>query len=109
MKWFLLAVAILLIGLGGVLFVVLAQMFIASHANAHDWYDSGCCYGSHCRPAHPGEIQEIRGGYWIPRAAEFIPYGDPRIHISKDGDWHRCTADQKEENPTICIYIPATS
>lgn len=74
---------------------------------AMSWYGWDCCHDSHCRPVLPGEVQEMPGGYSIPAANEFIKFGDGRIKPSKDSELHRCTEDQKPENPTICLYVPA--
>lgn len=102
---------------------------LATFLLVHDWYDPGCCSGRDCRPAIVGEVTKTMEGWSVvnrlPTAPAIagtpspfskapvcervlIPFGDARIHYSKDVAMHVCFAYNGCQ--PLCLYIaePAT-
>lgn len=89
----------------------------ASDADAHEavsgWsYPMQCCSGYDCRPIGGSEsdkaerVYETALGYRFLTSDEVIPYGDPRVKVSPDGEYHWCTVQGKSDGKTICLFVP---
>jgi hypothetical protein len=92
-------------------FIIIAMFAPAGSVRAHDapsgWaYDMSCCSNQDCHP-EPREVRATSLGWLITATGETIPYGDGRIHESKDGDFHRCAnGAAKQDHSTRCLYVP---
>lgn len=96
--------------LGALALVLCLGSGAGAHEAASGWtYDYNCCHSLDCRPVKEGEIEPIKGGYFIPASGELVGYTDPRIRSSGDGAVHRCSYGGRAEAKTICLYIPAGS
>ena len=70
-------------------------------AHAHGLYDAGCCSEDDCAP-FKGTVEENDRGYQL-SDGRFVAYGDKRIRMSFDKQFHTC---QNSYNPLICLYVP---
>lgn len=91
------ALAVALI-LGG-----LVLMLAAVCAVAHSWYDPWCCNGDDCKQIGPDEVVAGPKGFQV-KGRWFVPYGDPSIRQSQDGDYHAC---EYPKGTLRCFYVPA--
>lgn len=83
--------------------LVLILLAIALHAaKGHSWYEAECCNTSDCRPAQPDEVRELADGYHV--WGTVVPYGDKRIRVSVDNDFHVCGFQRSRF--VRCIYVP---
>lgn len=88
-------------------------------AKPQGWsYPFACCSGYDCRevgtPHRAAGTEGIRisekpGGYEISSTRELIPYGDPRIKDSPDGQFHWCSVAGSAVGRTICLFAPPRS
>ena len=78
------------------------EAFVAAYILAHGWYEPSCCSDKDCRPAHKGEIVNTGTSYRI--GTVDIPYNDPRVRMSQDGQFHVC---KPPHTHIRCIYVPA--
>ncbi len=68
-------------------------------------YPFACCASLDCRSASTGEVTESPDGYHTP--GDVISYGDKRIKISPDGEFHWCSHQAGlDAGKTICLFVP---
>lgn len=82
--------------------VVCAILGMITAVNAHGWYDTGCCSEKDCAP-YKGTVVETDKGFQL-SDGRFVPYGDKRIRVSFDKEFHTC---ENSYNPLICLYVPS--
>lgn len=87
---------------------VSAVLAVPTASSAHEapagWqYDYSCCSDKDCAPTR-SPVSATARGWLITSTGETIPYGDHRLHDSKDGDFHRCAVGATNE--TRCLYVP---
>ena len=89
-------------------FVVLCTAASFAHTSHTDWqYDQECCHEKDCRPARPGEVQEVRGGWLVTQYQEFIAYDSEKVRKSPDGAFHVCAYEGEGVEPyVLCLYVP---
>lgn len=105
--------------LGGAAAIALACMLsalpsmLSGPAQAHEApsgfrYLSSCCSDQDCRPADPGEIVPVSGGWHVVPSNLYVVSNDHRIHESPDGRFHICNVEAGNRKSAFwCIYIPA--
>lgn len=105
--------------LGGAAAIALACMLsalpsmLSGPAQAHEApsgfrYLSSCCSDQDCRPADPGEIVPVSGGWHVVPSNLYVVSNDHRIHESPDGGFHICNVEAGNRKSAFwCIYIPA--
>jgi hypothetical protein len=91
-------------------------LLVSSHsAKAHSFYDPKCCSGTDCAPVSEVNLKPVKGGWRLhiapgehPTVKQvidvLIPYGDPKIHPSPDGQPHACVGPNTQV--IFCIYVP---
>lgn len=97
------------------LVIVLALIVqgLVSIARAHEApsgfrYLSSCCSDQDCRPADPGEIVPVSGGWHVVPSNIYVVSNDHRIHESPDGRFHICNIRAGDRTSGFwCLYIPA--
>ncbi len=82
-----------------------------SGARAHDaptgWaYGFECCSLDDCYQLKT-TVTATKTGWLIAETGELIPYGDSRLHASKDEFFHRCAFNGGADRRAICLYVPA--
>ena len=96
-------------------FAAFAALFVLSggeYAGAHDApsgfrYPSYCCSETDCRPADPGEIVAVSGGWHVVPSNTYVAPNDHRIHDSPDGRFHICNITAGDRASGFwCLYIP---
>jgi hypothetical protein len=90
----------------GVLALVGFMLIGVGLALSHSFYDNACCNTTDCYPVAEGAIVEKIDGFEIVATGEFIKRDEPKVRLSPDGQWHRCSYGGKPEAGTICIYVP---
>lgn len=110
---------------------ILLSLLLAGPAAAHSWYDSDCCSDKDCAPVSPSAITIRSDGYLatlnpgdhptvVRRTSRLIPFTDPDVRPSLDGEWHVCVAPfftdygdmgrmsgvQTGNSEPLCIYVP---
>lgn len=71
-------------------------------------YLSSCCSDQDCRPADPGEIVPVSGGWHVVPSNLYVVSNDHRIHESPDGRFHICNIRAGDRTSGFwCLYIPA--
>lgn len=85
-------------------------------ADAHEapagWsYPLACCSLIDCREVGAGTSSPVRiveesGGFRVSTTGEVIPYSDPRVRQSPDGEFHWCSTAGSDVGDTICIFAP---
>ncbi|MFC3071507.1 hypothetical protein [Shinella pollutisoli] len=80
-------------------------------ARAHDapsgWsYPFACCSNDDCRPVAETAVGEGPAGYVVRATGEVVPYADPRVRASPDGDFHWCSVAGEATSRTICLFVP---
>lgn len=101
--------------LGGAAAVLVASLLIGAPdvGRAHEApsgfrYLSSCCSDQDCRPADPGEIVPVSGGWHVVPSNIYVVSNDHRIHESPDGRFHICNVEAGNRKSAFwCIYIPA--
>lgn len=100
--------------------LLLALCAATSSAMAHTapsgWdYDPACCSGRDCAPVASSMIRASPSGYLVEIPAGghpfvsgqplsvLIPYSDPRVRPSGDGEKHACIGPSRH---VFCIYVP---
>ena len=68
-------------------------------------YERWCCDNRDCRPEH-GNVTAIDTGWLVEATGEVIKYGDSRIRMSQDGDFHRCVIREKTDDRGSLAAIP---
>lgn len=73
---------------------------------AHSWYDTECCSGQDCAPSAATPVEELADGYHL--MGQVVPYGDRRIRVSPDKDFHICSSAGSRQPGAwiICLYVP---
>lgn len=94
--------------------IALIAATIASAAAAHDaptgWsYPASCCSTTDCRAVPASRVKETAAGYVIQISNETVPYRDPRVKDSPDGDLHLCTVGGSDIGRTLCLFVPPRS
>lgn len=103
-----------------VAFLIAALCFIlgwpVDRADAHEaptgWsYPLACCSSIDCRQVGRGTASPVRiiegpDGFRVSTTNEVIPYGDPRVRQSPDGEFHWCSTAGSDVGSTICIFAP---
>ena len=113
--WSLIAKGIFYLFAAGIIWL---GLFRFADAFAHDWYDQDCCNNRDCREAHPDEVVERDGGYWIESSQEHFAYDNPRVRpMSPDGKYHVCQWKEVRHYGqnfstvgkvyTRCLYTPS--
>jgi hypothetical protein len=82
---------------------------LATGASPHDapsgWaYDPGCCGGHDCRAIADSAVEHVFRGWRIKATGEV--FDDKAVRWAKDGHWHRCSQDGREDAITFCLYRP---
>jgi hypothetical protein len=113
-------------GFLAIIFFFLLALIWITPAIAHDapsgWsYDTSCCNTTDCRPAdgaygtreHSMLIREVAEGFLVTRPSgksyptDLVKWGDKRLRISKDGEYHVCTTSAgSDDGYVLCIYVP---
>ena len=101
---------IVLVGLNGSAY---PHEALPTAAKPQGWsYPFSCCSGFDCREVTTGPqgtIREKPEGYVVARTGEVIPYSDPRIKDSPDGEFHWCSVAGADDSRTICLFVPPRS
>jgi len=79
--------------------VIAASLACLGSASAHDWYELGCCGGSHCGPVADGVVVERKDGVSV-QGFGTLSYSDPRLRWSRDDRDHVCSVGDK----LLCVY-----
>jgi hypothetical protein len=83
--------------------LLLGLFFGAIQANAHDWYPSACCGGTHCHPITSCSeiIENAKGVVW-----DGIQFTKDMIKPSQDNQCHVCIVKYYDTslNPK-CVFI----
>jgi hypothetical protein len=104
-------------------FIWLLLLFTAvKNAFPHDapsgWtYDGKCCSGYDCRPVdgpgprhHTIQVYENNMGDYVvdfdSGRSETILRNDARVNRSRDGNYHICTTQGKDDGRILCLYVP---
>lgn len=92
--------------------LAIAALIEARDARAHEamsgWtYDLACCSDHDCYEIAPAELEPIEDGWRIRATGDTIRVGDPRLRVSGDGHWHRCSLAGDRAATTLCLYVPA--
>jgi len=95
---------------------VLAHDAPATVAYPNGWsYPTNCCSDRDCKPIPADAIRERPQGYVIRNTGEVVGYGDGRIKISPDGEYHWCSQTVFSKNDkdmmtpfphTVCLFVP---
>lgn len=75
-------------------------------------YPYNCCSDNDCRPVTSGPngvVRETTAGYVIAASNEVIPYSDPRVKQSPDGEFHWCSVAGLDDSRTLCLFVPPRS
>ena len=81
----------------------------SAHMAPTGWaYPYQCCSDRDCQPVHGTEVTEGPDGYVIKGTGEVLPYSDPRLKDSPDGEFHLCAAPGKR-SAAICLFVPPRS
>lgn len=79
-----------------------------SHEAMSGWaYDTSCCSGQDCYQIRADSVRATPSGWLVPETNEVIPYGDKKLKVSGDGEFHRCSWQGDKAAATICLYVPA--
>jgi hypothetical protein len=86
-----------------------AFLSLASRAGAHDapsgWsYAPECCSNRDCQQISDTDVSMVPGGWRIKATGEVIAQTQARQ--SRDGHFHRCSAEGRIETRTLCLYVP---
>lgn len=89
---------------------------------AEELYDFDCCPNDDCKVQDASAVLLQAEGYYLPELDVLIRFGDPRLHVSRDGRYHICTRtlatpDLSQtvidniggERVLKCLYVPANS
>jgi hypothetical protein len=90
---------------------------VFAHQAPGGWhYDSDCCSSHDCAPVADTAIREVAGGYFVLlhhgehhmlaegyAIADMVPFADPRLRVSGDGQKHACIS---RSGRLLCIYVP---
>lgn len=100
-----LAIGVLIASIAFILFVMCGGA--GAHEAPTGWqYDAACCSGMDCQQAPANDVKETPAGYKL-STGELIPYGDHRIHRSKDEFFHECKPGGDMSSPhSFCLYVP---
>ena len=103
--------------IGGLYLVLAAAVFVLWPGAAwpHSWYDASCCSGVDCHPIPVQGVRVTPGGWEVTieagahpfvkeKRTEFLPWDDPRIRRSLDGDFHACVTPVMGR--FLCFYTP---
>jgi hypothetical protein len=100
---------------GAFLLIVAISAALAHNAPSGWSYDPACCSDRDCAPVPARFIRATPAGLEIsiPAGAhpfvagealrEVVPYADPRIRPSGDGQHHACVSPSRR---LLCIYLP---
>lgn len=72
-------------------------------------YPYNCCANNDCRAVPSGAagvVRETATGFVIVKTGEVIAYGDTRIKVSPDQDFHWCSVAGLDDSRTICLFVP---
>jgi hypothetical protein len=69
-----------------------------SGASAQDWIPNRCCPNTDCQQNGSASVAEVRGGYVVEGVEGVVPYEDPRVQHSQDGQFHACIRSQARPN-----------
>ncbi len=90
----------------GMCFLVKAD----AHSAPSGWfYPYECCSDRDCQPVHGTAVRERPEGYLVQKTGEIIGYGDPRLKVSPDGDFHLCLPPGSIRARAICLFVPPRS
>lgn len=69
-------------------------------------YPLSCCSNYDCKQVSGGTVRERPEGYVID-TGEVVPYGDKRVRVSPDGEFHWCAHQAGvDAGRTICLFVP---
>lgn len=104
------------------IFVLIAYCLATEAASAEELYDFACCPNDDCQISELDQVTIAPDGWEIADLNELIPFGDPRIRTSRDGQFHICTRSTATPDLTQshigslngartlkCLYVPAMS
>lgn len=91
-------------------FPAYAHDALPTAAKPKGWkYPYSCCSDNDCRAVTSGQngtVRETPQGFQIAKSGEVIPYSDPRIKQSPDGEFHLCTVAGLEDSRALCLFVP---
>jgi hypothetical protein len=82
---------------------------LLSQASAHDapsgWrYAPECCGNHDCREIKDDAVSLVTGGWRIKATGEIM--AQQEVRQSRDGRFHRCSSEGREDARTYCLYVP---
>jgi hypothetical protein len=82
---------------------------LLSKASAHDapsgWsYAPECCSNHDCREIKDDAVSLVTGGWRIKATGEIM--AQQEVRQSRDGRFHRCSSEGREDARTYCLYVP---
>jgi hypothetical protein len=82
---------------------------LLSQASAHDapsgWsYAPECCSNHDCREIKDDAVSLVTGGWRIKATGEIM--AQQEVRQSRDGRFHRCSSEGREDARTYCLYVP---
>jgi hypothetical protein len=90
---------------GAILLILASATAVRAHQAPSGWiYDQGCCGSHDCREIADDAVEHVRRGWRIRATGEVFEAG--AIRWSKDGHWHRCSQDGRDDGITFCLYRP---
>lgn len=106
-----------------VLALLLLTAAMAHEAPAGWEYDLKCCSNRDCARVEPSAVSEDARGVTVTLKAGahpmldgdftgFVPWGDPRLKDSPDGEFHACIGPELRDGPRttarglLCVYLP---
>jgi hypothetical protein len=85
--------------------LAVAPSLAQAHTAPSGWaYDAGCCGGHDCRQIADDAVEPVRRGWRVKATGEV--FDDEAVRWSKDGHWHRCSVDGRDDTITFCLYRP---
>ena len=81
-------------------------------ARAHDapsgWaYAPECCSNRDCHQIEDDAVTIVPGGWRIKATGEIFRQAE--VRMSKDGRFHRCSVQGRDDARTFCLYVPPMS
>lgn len=75
-----------------------------AHQAPSGWeYDPWCCNHQDCRQLPEGDVNEVKGGWYVKSLDVFIPYTHPQLRVSGDEHFHLC---ELPKGTVRCFYVP---
>jgi hypothetical protein len=81
---------------------------LAAHDAPSGWaYAPECCSNHDCQQIKDDDVSMVPGGWRIKATGEVFRQAETRM--SKDGRFHRCSAQGRIDTHTFCLYVPPMS